>query len=381
MSTKYQGISVDRSTQLFFKQLATSFKILNRDEEIQVFKIIDANKLKILKLINKNSKIKSFLSSNLSKDQFEDDDEDSIMQLNKLLTNKDVVDCFSLSLFNKVIKIDELTCLMSKTDKTIMIKSLDILNDQYKIVIGSNTKLVASYICKKYNNDDFDFFDLLNEGIIGLNTAIDKYESSKNLKFCTYAIHWVKHYINRALQNKSNNIRVPVYIQELSNKVRREESRNIVKNEVSNDVEMAKKFKVSVNNLQNAKNIHSTVSLSKVIDDTDGNKTLEDFLQDDPGSNPENVVMINEHTNKIYNMLELIRQESSKMDKKFKISNIEIEVYKARNGIGCDKMCTYGELSKVFDYTKERIRQIDMSFQKKIQHPTIRKLFANLYEK
>lgn len=378
------NLAGDASTQNFFKQLNYSYKIMNKDEEIKIMKENIVLKNQILEKIFNNKKSQDFVNKLANNEKilfnlFSDyEDQEEIEENFKLLMNKQN-DKISLKILNKIY-FSEIKPLFSAKDQKYIEEKLEKLKVNYQEIIGSNTKIVAKLIATKYKNDDFDFFDLLNEGIIGLNVAIDKFDLEKELKFSTYAIHWVRHYVNRAIQNKSKNIRVPVYIQDLSSRLRRAEKENL---NLSNE-ELAKKLKVSVSNINNAKNIQSTVSLNsplKTSDATNSN-TLEAYLMDDIDHSPENLIINNEHSNMILKMLEKIQAASLKMDKKMHISDLEIEIYKARNGIDkYEKELTYQEISNIFNYTKERVRQIDINFNKKIQHPEIKKVFVNEYDK
>lgn len=376
------NLAGDASTQNFFKQLTNSYKLMNKDEEMIIMKENIALKKQILDMFLNNKKSQKFVEQLANNEKLllslinDYEDQEEIEENFKLIMNQKN-DKISLKVLNNIYS-DEIRKFFNVKEQKKIEENFEKLKSNYQQIVGSNTKLVAKIIATKYKNDDFDFFDLLNEGIIGLNVAIDKFDLSKEHKFSTYAVHWVRHYVNRAIQNKSKNIRVPVYIQDLSSKLRKVEKDN---QKLSTE-ELAKKLKVSVSNIKTAQNLQTTVSLNSPLKNTDSmNKvTLESYLMDDLDNSPENVVINNEHSNMILKMLEKIQSISLKMDKKMHISDLEIEVYKARNGIDkYEKVCTYQEISKILNYTKERVRQIDINFNKKIQHPEIRKVFANEY--
>ncbi|GGZ78440.1 RNA polymerase sigma factor RpoS [Ignatzschineria indica] len=79
------------------------------------------------------------------------------------------------------------------------------------ILMQSNLRLVVM-IARRQQRQGIDLLDLISEGNLGLNHAIEKYEADRNYRFSTYAVWWIRHYISSAIMNQSRTVRVPVHV-------------------------------------------------------------------------------------------------------------------------------------------------------------------------
>src|SRR5690349_12657551 len=87
-------------------------------------------------------------------------------------------------------------------------------------LVEANMRLVIN-VARTYNSSLIPFEDLVQEGAIGLMTAADRFDPSKGYRFSTYATHWIKQAITRAIDNKSKPIRLPAHVSETLRKIER----------------------------------------------------------------------------------------------------------------------------------------------------------------